>query len=46
MDEKERCPANAGAYLALCFGTDEPEELGPEWEWPLLVISDAEPASA
>jgi hypothetical protein len=30
MDEKEGVPRR-DAYLALCFGADEPEDLGPEW---------------
>ena len=44
--KKNGVPRTRDAYLALCFGADEPEDLGPEWEWPLLMISDAEPASA
>jgi hypothetical protein len=25
-------------YLALNFGCNEPDDLGPEWEWPLLLV--------
>jgi hypothetical protein len=44
--KRKGVPRMRDACLALCFGADEPEDREPEWEWPLLVISDAEPASA
>jgi hypothetical protein len=38
--------AELGKPAHRLTGADEPEDLGPEWEWPLLAIGDAEPASA
>jgi hypothetical protein len=35
-------PLKRDNYLALAFGADEPDDLGPEWEWPPELSDDTQ----